>query len=322
MQPTRRHLIGAALAAPALGQTAAAQGAWPERPVRIIVPYAPGGGTDATTRTIAELLSQRLGQNFVTENRAGANGVVGSEAVARSAPDGYTLLSTTSTHIMTRQIVPRLSFHPIHDFTPVALLARYPLVLMTGPNSEYATVADLVRAAKTRQGQIAQATSDAQSSFTANNFAKRAGVEMVEVPYRGSGAYLADLTGGHLPAAWGSTATAMPLLAAGNIKVLAISSPARSTFLPNVPTLRESGIEGADFIGWIGLFGPAKLPLPIAAKLNAAITSAFLEPALKQRLDNLAVDPAPMDLPALEALMASDDARWEAAARDNLLPRG
>jgi tripartite-type tricarboxylate transporter receptor subunit TctC len=323
MTITRRGLAAGAMPLPLLARPALAQqNIWPDRPVRIIVPYAPGGGTDVTTRAIAEILTQKLGQSFVIENRAGANGVVGTDAVARSAPDGYTFVAATSTHVMNRQIVPRLPFHPITDFTPIALLARYPLVLMAGASSEFDTVSDLVRAAKKRPGQLAQGTSDAQSSFTANNFAKRAEVELVEVPYRGSGAYLADLTGGHLPVAWGSTATAMPLLAARTVKVLAISAAERSRFLQEVPTLRESGIRGADFIGWFGLFAPARLPDAIASRLNAAINAAFEEPVLRQRLDNLAVDPAPLDLPALASLLQEDDARWEAAARDNLLPRG
>jgi tripartite-type tricarboxylate transporter receptor subunit TctC len=320
----RRHLLGAAalgLALP-IHRAARAEAAWPTKPVRIIVPYAPGGGTDITTRAIADLLSQKLGQSFVIENRAGANGVVGSEGVARSHPDGYSFVAATSTHVMNRQIVPQLPYHPINDFTPIAMLARYPLVLMTGQSSEYQTVSDLVAAAKAKSGQIAQATSDAQSSFTANNFSKRAGVEMVEVPYRGSGGYLADLTGGHLPVAWGSTATAMPLLGAKTVRVLAVTSPERSRFLPDVPTLRESGVQGADFIGWFGLFGPAGLPDSIADKLNLAISEAFQDPKLKQRLDSLAVDPAPMSRPALAALLLEEDKRWETAARDNLLPRG
>ncbi|TPG59725.1 tripartite tricarboxylate transporter substrate binding protein [Roseomonas nepalensis] len=323
MTITRRGILGAATvpALLALPRAARAQ-AWPDRPVRVIVPYAPGGGTDVTTRAIGELLSHTLGQNFVVENRAGANGVVGTEAVARAAPDGYTFVAATSTHIMNRQIVPRLAYHPVNDFTPVALLARYPLVLVTGPGSEFASVADLIRAAKARPGTIAQATADAQTSFTANNLAKRAGVEMVEVPYRGSGAYLADLTGGHIPVAWASTATVMPLRAAGTVKVLAISAPQRSRFLPDVPTLRESGVEGADFIGWFGLFGPARLPPAVASRLNDAINAAFGEAVMKQRLDSLAVDAAPMGLDALAELMRQEDARWELAARENLLPRG
>ncbi|WP_419899503.1 Bug family tripartite tricarboxylate transporter substrate binding protein [Roseomonas sp. USHLN139] len=329
MTPSRRQLLQAtaatpmaiALATPAL-HGARAEAGWPNKPVRIVVPYAPGGGTDVTTRALAEVLGQKLGQTFVIDNRAGANGVVGSEGIARSAPDGYSFVAATSTHVMNRQIVPQLPYHPINDFTPIAMLARYPLVLMTGKDSPYRTLADLLQDARAKRGQIAQGTSDAQSSYCANNFARQAKVELVEVPYRGSGAYLADLTGGHLPVAWGSTATAMPLLSAGTVRVLAISSPERSRFLPEVPTLAEAGVENAAFAGWFGLFAPAKLAPAIADKLNATIQEAFADPAMRKRLDSFAVDPAPMDRAAFASLLLEEDRRWEAAARDNLLPRG
>ncbi|MFC3123762.1 Bug family tripartite tricarboxylate transporter substrate binding protein [Pseudoroseomonas globiformis] len=321
MLTTRRVLLGAALAAPAL-RPARAQDKWPSRPVRIVVPYAPGGGTDVTTRAIADILSKKLGQNFVIENRAGANGIVGTEGVARERPDGYSFVAATSTHVMNRHIMPSLPYHPINDFTPIAMLARYPLVLMTGKDSKYHTLAELIADAKAQKGQIAQGTSDAQSSFAANNFARQAGVELVEVPYRGSGAYLAELTGGHLPVAWGSTATAMPLLASGTVRVLAVSSPERSRFLPDIPTLQEGGVSGAEMIGWFGLFAPAKLPDGIADRLNTAINEAFDEPVLKQRMQTLAVDPAPTPRAELSALMLREDQRWEDAARNNLLPRG
>jgi len=311
----------AALSLPAL-RAARAQENWPGKPVRIVVPYAPGGGTDITTRTIGDGLAQKFGQSFVIENRAGANGVVGTEAVARSAPDGYTYVAATSTHVMNRHILPHLPYHPLNDFTPIALLARYPLVLMTGKDSPYKTLADLLKDAKAQKGQIAQATSDAQSSFAANNFARQAGVDMVEVPYRGSGAYLGDLVGGHLPVAWGSTATAMPLLSEGTVRVLAVSSKERSRFLPDVPTIDEQGVHGAEMIGWFGLFAPAGLKPEIADRLNAAIVESFGTAALKDRLDRLAIDPAPISRKEFADLLVSDDKRWEAAARDNLLPRG
>ncbi|EHM02969.1 Tat pathway signal sequence domain protein [Acetobacteraceae bacterium AT-5844] len=324
MKIERRSLLAATvggLALPALGRAYANEG-WPNKPVRIVVPYAPGGGTDVTCRAIAETLREKFGQSFVIDNRAGANGVVGTDGVARDRPDGYTYVAATSTHVMNRQIVPQLPYDPVKDFTPISLLARYPLVLLTGANSPYKTLADLLKAAKAKPGQIAHATSDAQSSFAANNFAKQAGVEMVEVPYRGSGAYLGDLTGGHLPVAWGSTATAMPLLAAGTVRVLAVTSPERSRFLPDVPTLAEQGVPDADLIGWFGLFAPAGLSAEIADRLNAAIAEAFENPTLKARMESLAVDPAPISRPDFVALLKREDDRWAAAARDNLLPRG
>jgi tripartite-type tricarboxylate transporter receptor subunit TctC len=228
----------------------------------------------------------------------------------------------TSTHVMTKYITPQLPFNPLTDFTPIAMTARYPLVLMTAANSPYKTVADLIADAKKKPGGIAQGTSDAQSSFTANMFAKQAGVEIIEIPYRGSGAYLAELTGGHLPAAWGSTATAMPLLAAGTVKVLAVSSPERSVFMPDVPTLRESGVSGADFIGWFGMFAPAKLPDAIADKLHDEVIAAMETPLLTQRLKNLAVDSAPMTRAAFANLLVEEDRRWQQADKDGMLPTG
>ncbi|MBO1074724.1 Bug family tripartite tricarboxylate transporter substrate binding protein [Roseomonas marmotae] len=321
---TRRGLLGAGLATLAMPaiRPAWAQDNWPNKTVRVVVPYAPGGGTDITTRAIAEALGQSLGQSFVVENRAGANGIVGSEAVSHSQPDGYTLMVVTSTHVMTRYITPQLPFDPLKDFTPIAMTARYPLVLMTAANSPYKSLADLVKAAKDKPGSIAQGTSDAQSSFTANQFAKRAGVEMIEIPYRGSGAYLAELTGGHLPVAWGSTATAMPLLSAGTIKVLAISSTERFSLMPDVPTVNEGGVQGAEFVGWFGMFAPAKLPAPIADKLNAEVLKAMQTPVLKERLRQLAVDPAALSRSEFTSLLVEEDRRWQQADKDGLLPKG
>ncbi|MFC7551595.1 Bug family tripartite tricarboxylate transporter substrate binding protein [Pseudoroseomonas wenyumeiae] len=321
---TRRTLLGAGLAALAMPaiRPAWAQDKWPSKPVRVVVPYAPGGGTDVTTRALAEALGSSLGQTFVVENRAGANGIVGSEAVMHSPADGYTLMVVTSTHVMSRYITPNIPFDPLKDFTPIAMTARYPLVLMTAAKSPFNSLGDLLKAAKEKPGAIAQGTSDAQSSFTANQFAKRAGVDMIEIPYRGSGAYLAELTGGHLPVAWGSTATAMPLLGAGTVKVLAISSDKRSAFLPDVPTLGESGVQGADFTGWFGMFAPAKLPEAIAEKLNAEVLKAMGTPALKERLKNLAVDPTDLSRAAFASQLVEEDKRWQQADKDGLLPKG
>lgn len=318
---SRRMLGGATLGLAAATQ-ARAQANWPSRPVRIIVAYAPGGGTDITTRAMAEALTARFGQTFVVENRPGANGVVGTDAVARSPADGYTLLTVTSTHVMNRQMVPNLPFDPATDFTPIALLARYPLVLMANVDAPFKDVPGLIAYAKTRpKGEIAQATSDAQSSYAANQFAKAAGIELTEVPYRGSGAYLGDLTGGHLKLAWGSTATAMPLLPGGKVKVIAVTSPERSVFLPDSPTLVECGLPESLFIGWVGLFAPAKLPVAIATQLNRACTEISATPAMQARFRSMAVDEAAMDLDALASVLRADEARWAKAARDGLLPK-
>lgn len=314
---TRRAALGAGLALPALA-TAGAQEAWPARPVRIIVPYAAGGGTDITTRAIAEGLATRFGRNFVVENRPGANGIVGTEAVTRSPPDGYVLGAQTSTHVMAKYLGP-LPFDPLNDVTPIALTARYPLVLMASARAPFTDVAGLLEAARARPGVVAQASSDAQSSITARLFAARAGVEIIEVPYRGSGAYIADLTAGHLPVAWGSPATAAPLVAAGHIRIIAVSSPERSPFLPDVPTLRESGVQGADFIGWFCWLAPRGLPMEIANRLNTSINELLAEPAMRERWRTLGMETVPLTVPQFAQLLRDDDAKWAQAAREGLL---
>ncbi|MES2711438.1 MAG: tripartite tricarboxylate transporter substrate binding protein [Pseudomonadota bacterium] len=315
----RRGLLGGALALPLIG-SAAAQDAWPSRAVRIIVPYAPGGGTDVTTRSIAEALTQRFRQSFVVENRPGANGVVGTEAVSRANPDGYTFVAQTATHIMARQMQ-TLPYDPVTDFTAIALLARYPLVLMTSQRAGYADIPALLAAARAQPGGIPQGTSDAQSSYTAALFAKQANVELNEVPYRGSGAYLADLTAGHLPVAWGSPATAAALVSSGQIRLIGVSSATRSIYLPEVPTLTEAGVPGAEFTGWFGLFGPSRLPAAIAGQMNGAINDAMATPEMRARYTTLGNEVAALNLEQLASLMREDDARWARASRDGLIRR-
>ncbi|WP_431283836.1 Bug family tripartite tricarboxylate transporter substrate binding protein [Humitalea sp. 24SJ18S-53] len=315
---SRRATLVAALAMPAVAR---AQGdVWPSRPVRFIVPYAPGGGTDVTTRLIAEGMTNKFGKQFVVENRAGANGIVGTQVVSRAEPDGYTFGAQTSTHIMARRLGP-LPYDPVTDFTPISLMARYPLVMMASARAPFTDIAGLIAEAKKQPGGMAQGTSDAQSSFAARQFARAAGIEINEVPYRGSGAYLADLSAGHLPVAWGSPATAAPMAASGQVKLIGVSSPERSPFLPNVPTITESGVTGADFIGWFGLFGPARLPRPIAVALNTAINEYIVTPAMQARYATLANEFSPMDLDQLMALMRADDERWARAQAEGLIER-
>jgi tripartite-type tricarboxylate transporter receptor subunit TctC len=315
----RRTALAGVLALPALAARAQGEN-WPTRPVRIIVPYAAGGGTDVTTRAIAEALGVRFGQSFVVENRPGANGVVGTEAVGRSPPDGYSFASQTSTHIMARQVM-QLPYDPVTDFTAIAILARYPLVLMASARAPFRDIAGLIAAARAQPGGIPQGTSDTQSAYTAALFAQRAGIELNEVPYRGSGAYLADLTGGHLPVAWGSPATASALLASGHIRLIGVSSAERSIYHPDVPTLAEAGVTGAQFMGWFGMFAPARLPRAIAQQMNTAINEAMATQVMRERYATLGNEVAALNLDQLAALMREDDARWQRASQDGLIRR-
>lgn len=310
--------IGAALAAPAVR----AQPSWPARPVRIVVPYAPGGGTDVTNRAIAEGLARELGQPFVVENRAGANGIIGAEAVARSQPDGYSFVAPNGTHAMLRHITPQLPFDPIADFTPVAMLASYCFVLVCPANSPFRSTQSVIERAKEKPGELAQGTADVASGYVASRFARAAGVDMTEVRYSGSGASVGDLTGGHLPLAWFSTATAMTLLPGGSIRALAVTSPQRSSFLPDTPCLAELGLGEASYTGWFGLFGPARLPDAITARLNASINAVVQSAAVQERLRSLAVETYITTSAEMARTVAEDDQRWAQAIREGTLRRG
>ncbi|WP_198384945.1 tripartite tricarboxylate transporter substrate binding protein [Roseomonas sp. KE2513] len=309
--------IGVGLAAPSVR----AQPAWPSRPVRIVVPYAPGGGTDVTNRAIAEALGRELGQPFVVENRAGANGIIGAEAVARSQPDGYSFVAPNGTHAMLRHITPQLPFDPIADFTPVAMLASYCFVLVCPANSAFRDVRGVIDRAREKPGDLAQGTADVASGYVASRFSRAAGVEMTEVRYSGSGASVGDLTGGHLPMAWFSTATAMTLLPGGSIRALAVTSPRRSTFLPDTPSLSELGVGEASYTGWFGLFGPAKLPDAITTRLNTAVNAVVQSPSVQERLKTLAVETYITTPAEMASVVAEDDQRWAQAIKDGTLRR-
>lgn len=318
--PTRRALL---LGAPAIGLGArhARAEAWPQRPVRLLVPYAPGGGTDAFARILAEGLREQLGQPVLVENRAGANGIIGSEAVARADPDGSLFLVDTGAHTMNPHVVPGLPFQPLRDFVAVALLSRFPILLAASGAAPYADVAGLVAAAKAAPGSIGFGTSDAAISYAGNLFTRLAGVEMLEVVYRGAGPMLNDLIAGHLPTSWNSTVAALPHLQSGRIRALGVTTAQRSALLPEVPTLAEAGVTGYEFAGWYGMLGPAGLPAPIAAAMHRAITEAMRAPALRERLVKTGADLGVLGPVEFAALRQAEDIRWAAAARDGLLKR-
>ena len=320
MYPPRRSLLLGALAAP-LGMPALAQPArpWPQRPVRLLVPYAPGGGTDAFARTLAEGLRPILGQQVLVENRAGANGVVGSEMVARGDADGHLFLVDTGAHTMNPYVMPSLPFQPLRDFTAVALLSRFPMLLAASGAAPYANVAELVAAAKASPRSIGFGTTDAAISYAGNLFCRLAGIEMVEVTYRGAGPMLNDLIAGHLPTSWNSTVAALPHIQGGRIRALGVTTAQRSSLLPEVPTLAEAGVAGYEFAGWYGMLGPAGLAPAIATAMHAAIVQALADATVRDRLVRIGADLGALGPAAFEALRQQEDTRWAQAARDGLI---
>jgi tripartite-type tricarboxylate transporter receptor subunit TctC len=317
MHSTRRSLI---LAAPALAlaRGAAAQ-AFPSRPIRIVVPFTPGGITDILARAMADLLGQRLGQPVVIDNRPGAGGNVGAEFVARSAPDGHTLMAVgPSVMGVAKALYPRLSYDPDADFTPVGMLGAQVNVLVTSPRAlPDPSLAGLLAAARARPGELTYASNGIGSltHLTAELFCAEAGIRMVHVPYRGSAQALSDLVGGQVHALFDAVATAMPLVQAGNIRAVGIASKDRSPDLPDVPSLVEAGMPGMDAPTWFAVFAPAATPRPIVDRLRAEILAAHDGTAYREILRARNTQPLSLTGGEMEAFLLRERARWADAVR-------
>jgi tripartite-type tricarboxylate transporter receptor subunit TctC len=310
----RRPLLAlpAALAfpAPLLAQTAS----WPSRPVRIIVPYAAAGGTDLLARAIGEALRPVFPQPFVVENRAGAAGVVGSEVVARTEPDGYSLLVVVSTHVMNRYYLPSMPFDPIRDFTPIAMLSRNTMVLAAGANQPFDSLRSMLNHAKANPGRVGTGSTEALSSFVGQELARRAGVEMPDVAYRSGGQLMNDIVAGHLPTGWTSTVSAAPHMQTGKVRILAVSTAERCAAFPDAPTVQEQGISNFDLSGWVAMFAPPRMDPALAQRITGAMQQVFDDAAFKQRLLGMGVERDFRPAPALVEVMQRDDRTWSAAA--------
>jgi tripartite-type tricarboxylate transporter receptor subunit TctC len=318
MAMTRRGALGAAglLATPRL---ALAQFAWPSRPVTIIVPYAPGGGTDIFARAVAEGMREAIGQPVVVENRAGANGVVGGEYVMRSVPDGHMLMVATGAHVINRYSMPHIPFDPVKDFTPISMLSGFPLVLAANAKLPFGDIAGLIAAARARPGSIAFSSTEAATSYAGNAFARQAGIQLIEVPYRGSGPQLNDLVAGHVPLGVTSTVAVLQHVAAGTVKVLAVTSTKRSALLPQVPTMAEAGLPGYEFNGWYGMYAPPGMPAALAQRVYGAVQEALARPAIGQRLLELGADLATLGPEPFAVFLERDNRRWAEAAAAGLV---
>ncbi len=314
MMIARRPLLlgAAALAAPA---PLAAQGAWPNRPVRVIVPYAASGGTDILARAIAEALRPSLPHPIVVENRAGAAGVVGSEVVARAEPDGHTLLMVVSTHVMNRYHLASMPFDPVRDFSPVAMLTRNTMVLVSGASQPFDSLRAMIDYAKRNPGRVGTGSTEALSSFIGQELARRAGVEMPDIAYRSGGLLMNDIVAGHLPTGWTSTVSATPHMQTGRVRVLAVSTATRTPFFPDVPTAKEAGVQDFDLSGWVAMLGPPRMPAPLVEQISGAVRRVFDDATFQQRLTTLGVERDYRPAPALLEAMQRDDRIWAAAAQ-------
>ena len=303
----RRRSLAAACGALALPRTAAAQGeGWPARPVRIVVPFTPGGSNDAMARPLAERLQARLGQPFVIENRAGAGSAVGVAYVAQAAPDGYTLLLTTSS-IAAIGPVQGTGFDPGEALDGVALLARAPLVVVTPPSSPIGSIGDLVRADRANPGSLHFASSGPGSTthIAAELFNLRAGTTLQHVPYRGTAGALTDLVAGRVDVMFTTMASAAGQIRGGLLRVIAYTGDERPAGSPPAPTVRDAGIDYESGIWW-GLFAPRGLPPAIRQALNATTNASLAEPGLARTLEGEGAIPVPLDPAAFDRFIAAE----------------
>jgi tripartite-type tricarboxylate transporter receptor subunit TctC len=286
---------------------------YPTQPVRLVVPYAAGGGTDAMGRYFAKALEQRLGQPFIVENRAGSGTTIGAGFVAKSAPDGYTiLLGTSSTYAIALSVYKKVPYDPTKDFAPIALVAEVPFVLVVNAALPVDSVMDLVRLAKSRSGALnyASAGIGTQHHVSAELFKTMAGIEMNHVPYRGGGPALQDVVAGHIPVMFGDAGQVLPLVRAGKIKALAVTIARRLETMPDVPTMHEAGVTGYEANAWQAIVAPPNTPASIVAKLNRTLNDIVSAPETQKHFLDIGIRPVGSTPDELGAFIRSEVARW------------
>jgi tripartite-type tricarboxylate transporter receptor subunit TctC len=315
--PSRRHWLASAAVFAAAPHAAFAQGAWPNKPVRIVVPFAPGGTTDILARAMAPELSRAFNQQFVVDNKPGAGGNVGTDLIAKSPADGYNLLmGTVGTHGINQSLYPKLPFDPIKDFAPVTLVAGVPNVLVMNPAkaeaSHIGSVADLIKFAKANPGKLNMASSGNGTSIHLSGelFKSMTGTFLVHFPYRGSGPALLDLIGGTMDLMFDNLPSALPHIRAGKLKALAVTTAQRSAALPEVPTIAESGVKGFEASSWFGLLAPAGTPADIVNRIQQESAKALGSAEMKERLLSQGAIPSGMKPAEFAAYIAAETKKW------------
>jgi len=302
----------------AASRTARGQARWtPDRPLRLVVPFAAGGSTDVTARLVASALGERLGQLVVVDNRAGAAGNIGAEVVARAEPDGYTLLmATSSTNATNAALYRRLPFNPVRDFTPISQIAFIPNLLVVNPDVPVNSVVELVAYAKAKPGQLNYGSGGAGSSLhlAAAVFAQRAGIDMVHVPYRGGAPVAADLVSGKLQLSFSPLIEVLQQVRAGKLRALGVTTARRSALLPDVPAIAEV-MPGYEVALWNGIMGPAGLPAPVLARLASELVAIIGSPEMRSRLGEQGSDPVGSTPPEFTAFVAAEQPKWAELVR-------
>ena len=295
---------------------------WPAQPIRMVIPWPPGGGNDILGRLLAEQLGPALGQQVVVDNRGGANGLIGADAVAKAAPDGYTIMfHSVTTHLINPAFYAKVPYDTVNDFAPVALIGEAAHVLVTHTGFPARSVAELVAAAKKEPGKISYASfgNGSSSHLSGALFNSLLGVNLSHVAYKGSGPALNDTMGGHVPLFFATVAAALPSIKSGKVRALAVTTGTRSKMLPDVPTVDEAaGIRGYETSVMYGVWAPAKTPEAIVSRLNAEITRAASSPTLGGKLATAGIDAAKPHSPAdMAAYIREQAPKWAKLVKDS-----
>jgi tripartite-type tricarboxylate transporter receptor subunit TctC len=311
MRKSLGMLVGAIALVAACG-SGAAETAFPTKPVHILVPYPAGGGVDILARTLGDALSKAWGQSVVVENRPGAGGIVASQVLATSPPDGYTLIVVASGHATNPFLYPKMPYDTFKDFTPISLLASSPNILLVRKDSPFKTLADLIAAARAKPGSLSfghagNGTSTHLAGELLKNLAK---IDMAAIPYKGGAPAINDLLGGQIPMSFNNGPESVGQIKAGTVRALGVTTATRAAFLPDVPTIAEGGVPGYDTEVWWGLLGPAKLPADVVAKLSHDFIAALNTEGVKKRLTGLGATPIGSSPQQFAAKIKADYEKW------------
>jgi tripartite-type tricarboxylate transporter receptor subunit TctC len=308
-----RTIAALAALALAIGAVNAQTAAWPSKPIKWVVPFAPGGTTDILARTVGEKLAIALGQPVVVENKPGAGGGVGAEFTARSAPDGYTIMGgTISTHAINASLYSKLPYDPVKDFVAITLIARVPNLLVVNPTIPANNVAELIALLKANPGKYTFASSGNGTSqhLSGELFKTMAGVDMQHIPYKGSPPALQDVVGGQVSMTFDNITTAWPLAKAGKLRPLAVTTAKRSAIAAEVPTLAEAGLPGFEVGSWQGVFAPAGTPPDVVKRLNTEIVKILNLPDVREKLSVLGAEPVGNSQEEFSAMVKAEVVKW------------
>jgi tripartite-type tricarboxylate transporter receptor subunit TctC len=309
------HLVKTVLATTLLAATAASAFAadYPTKPIRLVVPFAAAGTTDFLARAIAQKLGHNLGTTVIVDNRPGAGGNIGSDIVAKSDPDGYTLLlGTVGTHAINASLYKKMPYDTVKDFAPITLVASVPNIVVVNPSVPVKSIKELLALAKSKPGQLSFASSGNGSSIHLSGelFKSMAGVDMLHVPYKGSGPAVADLVGGQVNLMFDNMPSSLPHVKSGRLRAIAVTSAKRSPAAPDLPTIAESGVPGYEAVAWFGVLAPAGTPPAIVKKLNAEIIKVLKSPDVAERLSSQGAEPVSNTPEQFSAYIKSEMAKW------------